>query len=65
MYGRASTAETGACSLLISIPCSASVRRRDLILAAGSADELIEVMEDLSQLKVVPLLQATLFDDDQ
>jgi hypothetical protein len=37
--------------------------RRDLILAASSADELIEVMEDLSQLKVVPLLQAILFDD--
>eukprot|EP00877_Chromochloris_zofingiensis_P003595 jgi/Chrzof1/13236/Cz07g25210.t1 len=36
--------------------------RRDLVLSVESADELIEVMEDLSQLRVVPLLQALLFD---
>jgi len=36
--------------------------RRDFILAAQSSDELLEVLEDLSQLRVVPLLQATLFD---
>ncbi|WIA13365.1 hypothetical protein OEZ85_006945 [Tetradesmus obliquus] len=36
--------------------------RRDLVLAVHSSDELLEVLEDLSQLKVVPLMQAVLFD---
>lgn len=36
--------------------------RRDLVLAAASSDELLEVLEDLSQVRVVPLLQALLFD---
>jgi len=36
--------------------------RRDLILAAQSSDELVELLQDLSQLRVVPLLQAVLFD---
>lgn len=36
--------------------------RRDLVLAVHSADELLEVLEDLSQLRVVPLMQAVLFD---
>eukprot|EP00775_Hariotina_reticulata_P005725 gene5725-5965_t len=36
--------------------------RRDLILAAQSNDELVELLQDLSQLRVVPLLQAVLFD---
>ncbi|KAI8462764.1 MAG: hypothetical protein J3K34DRAFT_527500 [Monoraphidium minutum] len=36
--------------------------RRDLILSAASPDELSEAVEDLGQLRVVPLLQALLFD---
>lgn len=36
--------------------------RRDLVLAAQASDELVEVLEDLTQLRVVPLLQALLFD---
>jgi hypothetical protein len=37
------------------------LHRRDLVLAAASVDELIEPLEDLSQLRTVPLLQAVLF----
>jgi hypothetical protein len=46
-----------------SIPCcSIPHLRRDLILAATSGEELVEVMEDLGALRVVPLMQALLFD---
>jgi hypothetical protein len=44
--------------LLLRLVCC----RRDLVLAAHSSDELLEVLEDLSQLRVVPLMQAVLFD---
>jgi hypothetical protein len=37
-------------------------RRRDLILAAASPEELTEAVEDLGEIRVVPLLQALLFD---
>jgi hypothetical protein len=43
-------------------PNSPTHPRRDLILAATSGEELVEVMEDLGALRVVPLLQALLFD---
>jgi hypothetical protein len=43
--------------LLLPVCC-----RRDLVLAVHSSDELLEVLEDLSQLRVVPLMQAVLFD---
>jgi hypothetical protein len=45
-----------------SLSQSSSQTRRDLILAAASPDELLEVMEDLARLRVVPLLQALLSD---
>lgn len=32
------------------------------MLAATTSDELVEVLDDLSQLRVVPLLQAMLWD---
>ncbi|KAF8058104.1 TBC1D19 [Scenedesmus sp. PABB004] len=37
--------------------------RRELVLAAKSADELLDVLDDLGELRVVPLLQAVLFDE--
>lgn len=40
------------------MPC-----RRDLVLAAETSEELAELLEDLGRLRVVPLLQALLFDD--
>lgn len=38
------------------------VFRRELVLATHNVDDLMDTMEDLSQLKVVPLLQGLLFD---
>jgi hypothetical protein len=37
-------------------------RRRDFLLACSTAAEAGDVMADMSQLRVVPLLQALLFD---
>lgn len=36
--------------------------RRDLVLAAETSEEVSELLQDLGQLRVVPLLQALLFD---
>jgi hypothetical protein len=36
--------------------------RRDLILASETSEEVAELLQDLGQLRVVPLLQALLFD---
>lgn len=41
----------------LSMPC-----RRDLVLAAETSEEVAELLQDLGQLRVVPLLQALLFD---
>lgn len=38
------------------------VFRRELILATHNIDDLMDTMEDLSQVRVVPLLQGLLFD---
>jgi hypothetical protein len=38
------------------------VLRRELVLATRDADGLREVMADLSNVRVVPLMQALLFD---
>jgi hypothetical protein len=37
------------------------VCRRELVLGAASVEELAELLADLSQARVVPLLQAVLF----
>lgn len=38
--------------------------RRDLVLAAVTSEEVAELLQDLGQLRVVPLLQALLFDTE-
>lgn len=45
------------CQLPLPLPC-----RRDLVLASETSEELAELLQDLGQLRVVPLLQALLFD---
>ncbi|KIZ03010.1 hypothetical protein MNEG_4946 [Monoraphidium neglectum] len=48
---------------LLPLPLLAvAVVTRDLILAAASPEELTEAVEDLGEIRVVPLLQALLFD---
>lgn len=38
-------------------------RRRELILAAESSEQVVGALEELGELRCTPLLQALLFDD--